>query len=157
MELASVCWYLCSVLWHQPLISRWHLDDLVNYEAWPWPLLKGLDWWEVWGWPHLHPSCGGGGGKDIGRRDGSSIPGGRVSEGRAGNSLHSSNSGWGGYGWWQPRLSSSGGAVEALVDFFLGILTCQWARHLLMMVRASPTSRLEPLVETTCTPETRCG
>ena len=51
-----------------------------------------------------------------------------------------------------------GAAVEVSVfDFFLGVLTRQQARCLLMMMRASPTSWLEPLVVTTCTPETACG
>ena len=50
-----------------------------------------------------------------------------------------------------------GVAVEAPVDFFLGVLTHRQARRLPMMVRASPTSWLEPLAETTRTPETECG
>ena len=41
--------------------------------------------------------------------------------------------------------------------FFLGVLTLCQASHLPMMVRASPTSWLEPLVETKHAPETKVG
>ena len=47
-----------------------------------------------------------------------------------------------------------GAAVEVPVAFFLGALQ---AKCLLMTVRASPTSQLEPLAETTCAPEIKCG
>ena len=50
-----------------------------------------------------------------------------------------------------------GAAVEVPVFFFLGVLTRRRARRLPMTVRASPTSRLEPLAETTRAPETKCG
>ena len=125
--------------------------------------LEGLDWQEVCGWPHLHPSCGRGGGQDIGRMDGSGIPGGRVSKGRVAV--------------WEVKacivdivaeggrdddgLGSAvvgGAAVEVpALDLFLGVLTCQQARCLPMTMRASPTSQLEPLAVTTCAPETACG
>ena len=134
-----------------------------TYEAWPQPQLKGLDQQAVSSWPHLQLSCGRGGRRDIGWRDGSGIPGGRVSGGRAAV--------------WEAEVCievivvegsedddglsltvvGGGVAVEVLVFFFLGVLTRQWARRLLMTVRASPTSWLEPLAETTCTPEIKCG
>ena len=50
-----------------------------------------------------------------------------------------------------------GAAAEVLVVFFLGVLTLRRAKCLPMTVRASPTSRLEPLAETTYAPETKCG
>ena len=58
--------------------------------------------------------------------------------------------------------SDPSGAVEveaAGADgvFFLGVLTLRQASCLPMMVRASPTSRLEPLAETKCAPETKVG
>ena len=51
-----------------------------------------------------------------------------------------------------------GAAVEvSVLDFFLGVLTRRRARCLPMTMRASPTSRLEPLAVTTHAPETACG
>ena len=50
-----------------------------------------------------------------------------------------------------------GAAAEVPVDFFLGVLTLRRAKRLPMTVRASPTSRLEPLAVTTRAPETACG
>ena len=51
-----------------------------------------------------------------------------------------------------------GAAVEVpALGFFLGVLTRRRARRLPMTMRASPTSRLEPLAVTTCAPETACG